>query len=83
MVQTKGFIEVMTSGDSGFFIVTLTCGIIMCLLVLAQIAQLCKMQPMNDMFILKGSIYLIVAALLRVTSCFIIYFFWKYDDTPG
>lgn len=56
--------------------ITFIHAILVTLALAAMIVQLCK-QPTNDIYVLKGTIYLCLGAISRLVCSAVIFFFWS------
>ena len=68
-------VQGFAADDHTFFILTLGSGLMTTVLFVMIVWQLIKI-PTNDFFVLKGSIYLLLAFAVRAGACFWLFAVW-------
>lgn len=68
-------LDAYTEYDTTFFVITIIHAFLVAIALVGMIVQLCKL-PTNDVYVLKGTIYLCLGALGRIFCSAVIFFFW-------
>jgi hypothetical protein len=72
----ESIVDAYNSDNHLFFVLTLASGCLLSLLLLTLLYLTVKI-PTNDFFVLKGSIYLMLALTVRSGTCFWLYSVWR------